>query len=562
MRSTFLVVPLVAALSGAAALSACTSGEIGNPPGESSGAGDVEPLDDPDFQPAPGGIRRLLARQYRASIKQVLGESASEAADPPEDPTLSEFETLAAADLALAPAAVERYERSARAVAAAAVNDSAARAKIVPCVELSPDDADCHRQVIEATGHLLFRRPLTTDEIAPILAIARDAAVAYDDFDMGVEYSLITLLQSPHFLYSIELGAPDPGHPGRKKLTPPELANRLSLFLNDVIPDEALLGLAESGGLDTEDQLRDTARDLMKRPAARKALGSFYDVVYKLRDLPTLTKAAEAFPEWDASLASAMRQESLLFFEDLVWNRNADYREVFTADYTFANPALADLYGLPEGTVSPGDGFVKVSLPDKQLRSGFLGHASHLTRFAHTGDTSPTRRGAFVSNTLICAEIPPPPAGVNTEFPDFDPGEPMTKKQYLEKIHHQASDGCASCHALMDPLGYALESYDAIGRFRTKDENGLLIDPSGEMADLGAFADARELGVLLHDDPRTMKCIVSGLLRQAMGHKELPSERLAISAIDSAFESSGWKLQEALVEIVASPAFTHVAEPR
>lgn len=563
MRSTFLVAPLLAVLAGATALSACTSGEIGNPYDSSAGdAYEGDPLNNPDFAPAPGGIRRLLGRQYRNSIKQALGESAAIAADPPEDPTLSELETLAAADLALPPNAIDQYERSARAVAQAVIDDGSAMAALVPCVPAAPDDADCHRQVIAGAGHQLWRRPLVSNELEPIVAVARDAGSKYADFDAGVQYALMALLQSPYFLYTVELGIPDDSHPGMRKLTGPELATRLSLFLVDTTPDAELLDAAENGGLETEDQVREAARGLMKRKEARKALGSFYDVFFKLRDLPTTTKIPANFPDWSEDLGIAMRQESLLFFEDVVWNRNADYREIFTADYTFANSALADLYGLAEGTVSPGDGFVKVSLPEKQLRSGFLGHASHLTRYAHAGDTSPTRRGAFLSTALLCQDIPPPPPGVNTQFPAFDPGEPMTKKQYLEEIHHKASEGCDTCHALMDPLGYAMESYDGIGRFRTKDENGLPIDPSGELADLGSFADARALGQLMHDEPRAMKCIVSNLLRQAMGHKEIASERPAITAIQDAFEASGFKLQEALVEIVASPAFAYVGAPK
>lgn len=562
MRSCSLTACCLVTAVSAATLSACT-GELGDPYGAGGSGGFTgAPLDNPDFAPAPGGIRRLLGRQYRNSIKLVLGDSAASAAAPPDDPTLSELETLAAADLALPPNAIDQYERSARAVAMATIEDGATMASLVPCVPAAPDDADCHRQVIADAGHRLWRRPLSADELEPMVAIAKEAGSKYTDFDMGVAYGLIALLQSPYFLYTVELGAPDVAHPGMRKLSGSELATRLSLFLVDSIPDAELLDLAEGGGLETEDQVREAARDLMKRPAARKALSSFYDVFFKLRDLPTMTKVAANFPEWNEDLANATRQESLLFFEDIVWNQNADYREIFTADSTFVNSALAGLYGLPEGTVSPGDGFVKVTLPKKQLRSGFLGHASYLARYAHAGDTSPTRRGAFLATALLCKEIPPPPPGVNTQFPPFDPSKPMTKKQYLEEIHHKASDGCASCHALMDPMGYAMESYDGIGRFRTKDENGLPVDPSGELADLGAFGDARELGQLMHDDPQSTRCIVSNLLRQAMGHKELPSERPAIAAVEDAFEGSGFKLREALVEIVASPAFAYVSAPK
>ncbi|MFO0592860.1 MAG: DUF1592 domain-containing protein [Polyangiaceae bacterium] len=561
MRSSLLAASIVLALAGGSVLSAC-SGDIGKLPFETGGSGGTggspDPVDNPTFAPAPGGIRRLLARQYKNSIKMILGDAAAQAATPPEDVTLSEFETLAAAELSAPPSAVEAYETSARAVSDAVIADTGTMAKIVPCVPLGADDADCHRQVVERLGHQLWRRVLTEEEIAAIVAIAQDAATEYGDFDQGVKYALMTLLESPYFLYTIEVGEVTADHPDFRTLTGPELATRLSLFLIDTTPDSKLLAQAENGNLATTDDVRAAAQDLLQRPEARTALSSFYDVVFKLRDLPTTTKLPEAFPEWNTDLANAMRQESLLFFEDIIWNQNADYRDIFTANYTFVDSHLASLYGVD----APASGFQKTTLPAEQMRSGFLGHAAYLSRYAHAGDTSPTRRGVFISNFLVCNEIPPPPPGVNTQFPPFDPQKPQTKKQYLEEIHHKASDNCSSCHALMDPFGYAMESYDGIGKFRTKDENGLPIDPSGEITDFGSFADATALGQLLHDDQRTMNCIVQNLFRQSMGHKETKGERPAILALQKAFADSGYKIQDALIEIVASPAFAYVGEPK
>lgn len=568
MRNILLGTALITTLAGSALLSAC-SGDIGKLPFDTGGAGGDggggdggaggDPINNPQFVPAPAGIRKLLARQYVNSIRQVLGDTAASKAVAPTDPTLGDFETLAAAELSLPPTAVELYESSARDVAQAVIFDTVAMSKLVPCTPAAPDDEACHKQVIEGVGHQLWRRPLTADEVAPILQIAKAAALEYDNFDFGVEYSLITLLQSPYFLYTVEIGAPDAAHPGWFKLTGPEMATRLSLFLVDSIPDADLLQQAETGGLETEDQVRAAARDLMKRPAARAALSSFYDVLFKLKDLPNTAKDAGVFPEYSPQLAASMRQESLLFLEDVVWNQNADYRTMFTADYTFVDANLAALYGVQ---APPGGGFQKVTLPSSQLRKGFIGHASHLTRNSHAAQTSPTRRGVFLSNMLLCNEIPPPPPGVNTTFPQFDPSNPKTKKQYLEEVHHQGGDNCMTCHNLMDPYGYALEVYDGIGRYRTSDENGLPLDPTGEIAGFGSFSGPDQLAQILHDDPRTMSCIVSNLFRQSMGHEETKGERPAILSIQSAFEQSGYKLQEAIVEIVASPAFSYVNLPK
>lgn len=570
MRNPFLGTALIITLAASALTSAC-SGDIGKLPfdtgGGGSGAGDSggsggsggDPVNNPQFDPAPGGMRKLLARQYVNSIRLVLGDSAASKAVAPADATLGDFETLAAAELSLAPTAIEAYEASAREVAQATIFDAVAMSQIVPCTPVAADDAACHQQVIENVGHQLWRRPLTAEEVAPIVEIAKAAGLEYGNFDFGVEYALMTLLQSPYFLYTIEVGVPDPAHPGWFKLTGPELATRMSLFLVDSIPDAELLKAAEDGQLETEAQIRDTARELMKRPAARAALAAFYDSVYKLKDLPNTAKDPAVFPTYSSTLAQSMRAESLMFFEDIVWNQNADYRTIFTAEYTFIDANLAALYGVP---APGGGGFSKVTLPASQLRRGFIGQASHLTRNSHAAQTSPTRRGVFLSNLLLCNEIPPPPPGVNTTFPEFDPANPKTKKQYLEEIHHKGGDNCEGCHNLMDPFGYALESFDAIGRYRTEDENGLPIDPSGNIADFGTFTNAVDLAQIMHDNPRTMNCIVSNLFRQSMGHEETKGERPAILSIQDAFSDSGFKLQEALVEIVTSPAFTYVNLPK
>lgn len=569
MRNSFLGAALITTLAASALTSAC-SGDIGKLPFDTGGGGSGgdgtggngtggDPIDNPQFVPAPAGIRKLLARQYVNSIREVLGDTAASKAFAPADATLGDFETLAAAELSLPPTAIEAYEASAREVAGAVIFDAVAMSKIVPCMPSAPDDGECHKQVIENVGHQLWRRPLTADEVTPIVEIAKAAGTEYGNFDFGVEYALMTLLQSPYFIYTIEIGTPDPEHPGWFKLTGPELATRMSLFLVDSTPDADLLKAAEDGQLETEEQVRDTARALMKRPEARASLSSFYDVLFKLKDLPNTAKDAAVFPEYSSALAASMRQESLLFFEDVVWNQNVDYRTIFTADYTFVDANLAALYGVP---APAGGGFQKVTLPASQGRKGFIGHASHLTRNSHAAQTSPTRRGVFLSNMLLCNEIPPPPPGVNTTLPAFDPANPKTKKQYLEEIHHEGGDNCKGCHNLMDPFGYALESFDGIGKYRTADENGLTIDSSGEVADFGTFANAAELAQIMHDDQRSMNCIVSNLFRQSMGHEETKGERPAIISIQGAFETSGWKLQEAIVEIVASPAFTYVNLPK
>jgi hypothetical protein len=504
--------------------------------------------------PAPGGLRRLLKREYVNSVRALLGDAAARAARPPEDASLHGFDSIAAAELSLAPSAVDAYETSARAVAQAAVDDADALARIVPCAPAGPADAPCHRQFVASFGRLAWRRPLNETEIERLVGVAQAAAATYASFEQGVAYAISALLQSPSFLYLVELGEPDPDDPAVRRLTAHELLARLSFFLLDQTPDVALLELAGGRELDADD-VRSLARELLRRPEAEGTVAAFYGELLRIRSLEELSRDRALFPGFTPQLARAMKEETLRLVGDIVWTRDADARELLTADYAFVNAELADLYGVPR---PEGGGFAKVELPREQMRSGLLSAPALLTRFSHPDRTSPARRGLFVRTALLCDEIPPPPPGVSTTLPE--PSAPTSLRAQLQR--HLDDPSCGGCHALIDPVGFALESYDAIGAFRTQ-ENGFVIVASAEhVSGIGTFATARELGALLHDDPRASRCTVQSLLRSALGHLETPGEQPAVDALDEAFAASGYKVRQLLVELAASPAFMLVGEPK
>lgn len=518
-------------------------------PNEGEPGGEVK-----DFEPVPGGLRRVLGRQYVSSVRVLLGEAAAQAAQPPPDASLHGFDSIAAAQLALPPTAVAAYETSARAVAEATVADPAALAGVLPCAPASPADTACHRQFVRSFGRLAWRRPLELPEIDRIAGIAQTAAHAYSDFNAGVSYAISALLQSPNFLYLVEIGEPDPENPAVRRLTSRELVTRASFFLLDRTPDAALLDVAEQGPL-APDALRALARQLIELPEARGAVSHFYEEILRIRGIEDISKSNDLFPEWSPELAQAMKEETLRLLEDVIWTRNTDVRELITADYTFVNKELAALY-----KVAPpaGDGFAKVTLPAEQMRSGILSTSAFLSRFAHPNQTSPTRRGQFVRTTLLCEQIEPPPPGVTTTLPG--PESNMTLKQQLEQ--HMKDPQCAGCHSMMDPIGFALENYNSVGAYRTTDQ-GLPVDPTADnVVGIGSFASAKELGELLKDDPRISMCVVKNLLRSSLGHLETPGEEPALEAVHEAFGASGYRMKDLLVELVASPAFQLVGEPK
>lgn len=513
------------------------------------GGGEPEPI-----TPAPGGARRLIARQYVESVRTLLGDVAAAAASAPADPQLLGLETIAATTLATPPTYIESYETSARDVATAAVADPATVAKLRPCSPVGADDPACMRKVVEAFAPLAWRRPLSEEETVRLTGVGSTASLAFGSFEAGMRNVLSAVLQSPNFLYIIELGEPDPENPGVRRLTPTELVTRMSFFLVNSTPSQELLDAAALGALDDEEGIRAVAAQLIAQPEARTALEAFYDEVYQLRNLATVPKSAELFPEFTPTARAAMRLETLLLISDVVWQRDADAREILNADYTFVNDELAAIYGYPPvGT----NGLVKVTPPAGQQRAGFLTQGSFLARASHAESTSPTRRGAFIQDSLLCSPIPPPPPGVNPTFEDD--GVPKTAKQKLEQ--HQTDESCASCHTLMDPIGFALEPFDAIGRYRTTDL-GMPIDATGEVVGLGAFDGPTELATLVHDDPRSGTCIMTKLYRHSIGHYEGTGELAAVDDLATEFAASGYSMQSLLVELCASPAFRLVSDPK
>jgi Protein of unknown function (DUF1592)/Protein of unknown function (DUF1588)/Protein of unknown function (DUF1595)/Protein of unknown function (DUF1585)/Protein of unknown function (DUF1587) len=537
---------LLAALAGVLA-PACEGHEPVPPPDNPPPRRDV-------VVPAPGGLRRLLRRQYVNSVRLLLGENTAQAAMPPEDTSLHGLTSIAAADLSLPPSAAFAYEDSARAVAQAAVRDPEALARVLPCAPSGPNDVGCYRQFVARFGRLAWRRPLLEIEVERIAGIALAAATVYTDAHAGLEYAISALLQSPNFLYLIELGEPDPDTPNHRRLTSYELVSRLSFFLLDQTPDESLLDRASGSALEVDD-VRALARQLLRRTEAKTALSAFYAELLRIQHLEEVAKDEQLFPLFTPELARSMQEEVRRLIEDLLWTRDTDARDLLTTDATFVDAQLAALYGVPP----PEDGgFSRIPLPPEQQRSGLLSAPALLARLSHAEQTSPTRRGLFVRTTLLCEDVPPPPPDVTMSLPP--PSAPTSLKAQLQR--HAEDPSCSGCHALLDPIGLALESYDAIGAFRTQDR-GFPIDPTAdEVVGIGSFASAKELGALLHNDPRVSRCMVKSLLRNALGHLDTPGEQPALDALDESFAASGYRVKALLVELVANPAFLLVGEPR
>jgi hypothetical protein len=505
-----------------------------------------------DFAPGPARVRRLLDTQYRAAVEALVGEVGASVALPPTDVPLNGFLAVGAAELALSANGVDAYEASAAAVAAAASVDPTSPARAI-CQQAT---AACYESITRTLGRRAFRRPLTETEVDRYTAIAVAAADAYltlapQPFDKGLEFLLLALLQSPHFVYIVELGEPSQPESGRR-LTPFELATRVSFFLTGGPPDDELLDAAAAGQLSSPTALREVARDLMARPEARTALREAFRERLHLLDFATLNRPD---PALTPSVRSAMIEESMRLIDDVVWDRDADLRELFTTTTTFVNDELAAYYGF----ALPGSGqnFARVQTPAEQGRAGLLTRGAFLTRFAHLNRSSPTLRGKFIRENLLCASVPAPPNDVETTLPE-EVGEshlPQTTRDRIEL--HMTEPRCAACHETMDPPGFALEAFDQFGRHRTH-ENGLPIDDSGELD--GVPADgAPGVMALLKNRSDMASCLVRGLYRHGTGTIETEAQEVDLYDVDTALFTAGLRLQEALVHLVASDAFTMVS---
>ncbi len=525
----------------------------GGPGGPSLGPGGL-PEEDPvvteaEFVPGPLALRRLLKWQYANAVGDLLGAQAAAAVAPPDDIAINGFEAIGASQFAIASEdALAKYEASAFAAAKAALARSD-KATFIGCTPKSATDAACLNDFIQRFGKLAFRRPLDSEEVALIAAPATAAATKLGTFDAAIEFAIATILQMPDFIYLVERGSEDPAYPGLRRLSAYELAARMAFFLTGSTPSAALLAAAEAGELDTIEGIRTQARNLLKAPKARQTMQSFFDEYFELRSLEALSKDPALFPAFKPSLQQAMHKETSLFFENLIWEANGDFRQAFNADYTYVNAELAALYGLP----SPGGtSFARVQLPAGSARAGVLGHASFLAVNSHVNASSPTIRGKFVRLSALCQGIPPPPANVSTVFPD----DPNAKTARERLAVHQTDPACSGCHRLTDPLGLALENFDAVGRYRNT-ENGATIDPQSTDPLLGTFAGANGLGAALAKEPSVASCFTRNLFRVATGHVDTVGEQPSLQKVDALVAAAGYRTQDALVELVGSAAFRY-----
>jgi hypothetical protein len=484
-------------------------------------------------------------------VRALLGDAAPVPSDLEADTPLHGFSTVGAAELTISPRAAEQFEVAAQALADWAMADAATRDALVGC---DPAAVECQRGFFERIGQRAWRRPLDPAELDALAGVAQTAGAELRDPWRGLAFGLSALLQSPDFLFRVERGEPDPEAPAgsdRRRYTSLEMASRLAFFLWDAPPDDALLEAGLRGELATAEGVRAAASRMLADARAERGLSRFFEEAINLDRLSGLTKDPATFPQMSGTLGASMRGEIEALFRDVVFTRDADFGEILTSRRVFVNGELASLYGLP----APADPAVHAAydLPAGHPRGGLLGTGGLLALYSHNTVTSPTLRGKFVVSNLLCFDVPPPPAGVVAELPEGD-GSPETMREKVER--HRSDPTCNACHQFMDPIGLALENFDAIGAYRTT-EQGLPIDASGELAG-ATFDGAVELARTLRESPDFAACVARRLYRYGTGHLELRSEAPAITELVGRLSEGGGRLKGLALALVTSAGFRTV----
>jgi hypothetical protein len=330
------------------------------------------------------------------------------------------------------------------------------------------------------------------------------------------------------------------------------MATRLSYFLLDSLPDEPLLAAADRGELASVDGIRAEAQRLLTSPAGRESIRGFARDLFNLPAVDAVPKDPMLYPEFTPALRASMREEFERMWETAAFTPSGGLLDVFTTRSTFVDDGLAALYGL----AAPGSAtMVPATLPESGPRAGILGTGAFLSVRAKINETTPTLRGRFVREVLMCQKVPDPPPNVNTNIQPPPPGVMLSKRQQLEQ--HRTSPSCAACHSLMDTIGLTMENFDAIGRYRDQDR-GLPIDASGNL-DGATVSGPRELGQRMRDNAAVHGCMMRNFFRYAMGANESSGGEAWIPELERTFDQSGQRFVDFAVAFVTSDLFRYAS---
>jgi hypothetical protein len=419
----------------------------------------------------------------------------------------------------------------------------------------------CATTILSRMARLAYRRPVTAADVQTLLGFFASGRREGGSFDTGIQFALERMLVDPDFLLRVQKDPParsGEAGPATRRLTDIELASRLSFFLWSSIPDPRLLDLAERGELSRPAVLAQQVRRMLDDPRAASAfVDDFAAQWLNLRRVGEVVVHPDAYPDFDDNLLDAFTRETKLFIADTL-RRDRSVSDLLRADYTFVNERLARHYGIP-GIYGPR--FRRVALPNPDQRGGLLAHGALLATTSYPDRTSPVLRGKWLLDNIFGVYVPPPPGDVNTTLAEVGPGTvPPTIRERLAQ--HRTNPVCASCHSVIDPPGFALEHFDAIGGWRTIDESGQPVDAIGTTvngAPIEGLAGLR--AILLQQPDRFPATVTEKLLAYALGRRLDYYDRPAVRQIVRVAAAADYRWSALILGIVNSPTFLMRGSP-
>lgn len=509
--------------------------------------GDSWPVPDPVCGPddlLPRRVRRLSHVAYDRTIQDLLGLDSDFGTTFATDVEVDGFLENADA-LTVGPLLADQYRDAAEQLAFDPALDLDA---LVPCDPDLIGAQDCGSAFLVDFGRRAFRRPITVTEHDRFHGFFREVLLD-EDFDAAVRWSIAAFLQSPSFLYRLEMGV-SLGD-GTFVLTDHELATQLSYLLWQSMPDDELLDLADASELADPTTYDAQVARMLADPRADGTMGRFTEQWLHLDRLTSAFRDPNIFPGFSDEVRTAMRGETERFVEDL-FVQGGTVGDLYLAEHTFLTPSLAAFYGLPAPSQTDAEGFGRVDLA-MQPQVGLLSQGALLATYSNPQSSSPVHRGVAVRERLLCQDLPPPPPGLDLSPPDVDPNA-TTRERYQQ---HRTDAACAGCHDLIDPVGFGFEHYDGVGRYRA-DEGGLAIDASGEVRDLGGadvpFDDVPGLATVLGHSEVAEACYVTQWIRYGLGVGEDGATDCRVDATTDAFRTAGGQLSDAVLVLARDPS--------
>lgn len=543
--------PLAFALGCYQGAAADDSGGSGGADGASEDGGAVDPYCEEITQPGQmTHFARLTHGQYDNTVRDLLGVTEGPSAAFLGDSAVGGF-TNNAEQLVVNDRLARDYRRAAEEIGDALVVDPPRIAALVGC---SPSDGEaCAREFISAFGRRAFRRPVTEAELTALVAVYNNAGGLYatgTPFEQGIAMIVEAILQSPHFLYRVELSVPEAGAE-IVALDGWEIATRLSYMLWNSTPDDALLAAAEAGELDTAEGIEVQARRLLADPRAADPVGDFHAQWLHMDRYGNIAKDTDLFPNFDAQTPASMANETVEFFRRVILDGEGTYADLMTSRTTYVDARLAQIYGLPGEF---GDTLTEVQL-DPATRSGFLTQPGFLAANAYFAESSPIHRGVFIQRQVLCADIPDPPPGIDLELPPAD-DTIRTTRQRVEL--HTSPEQCSSCHDLVNAPGFAFENFDALGAVRSLDNGepvntaASFVGPDGTMI---TFTDSVDMIGQLAESEEAKRCYLTQWFRYASARTEDEQDSCTLDGMHTSMLESDYDVQEMLVALTQTVSF-------